>query len=378
MPDFQDSVGVLGTWWRFDRYELDRGVIRPAAGATLQPYDPWAAYTEARSGWGAATGKAPYESLLELVWNTRLRPTTRGEPLQLEPESERALLAWCTANGLLGLLPHEAEVAHLAPRWRPAKEFDEAGTPLVPTRLTYQRGYTGWQVDMDTWRQTRDQHQLETPRQGGEVVPRQLLPDHWGLPTVLRRAIGDASWLMVPIERAWGPFFPALPEQERRDHFYPVPLSDAFWLDYAEPLSTFLETATLFSETLQSLDAEIHSGDGDDGGHADHHRPEAHRALFSFRAGGTPALTDQRRDGSRTRAFHSKSLLATLAMMAYLDLTNGKRVLLCDEDGRPFVSGAYQARYCSERCRNRALKRAYRQRHRADDIPRLATGMSHD
>jgi hypothetical protein len=55
-------------------------------------------------------------------------------------------------------------------------------------------------------------------------------------------------------------------------------------------------------------------------------------------------------------------------MMAYLDLTNGKRVLLCDEDGRPFVSGAYQARYCSDRCRNRALKRAYRQRHRADDV----------
>ena len=45
--------------------------------------------------------------------------------------------------------------------------------------------------------------------------------------------------------------------------------------------------------------------------------------------------------------------------MAYLDLTSGKRVLLCDEDGRPFVSGAYQARYCSDRCSNRALKRAF-------------------
>ena len=56
----------------------------------------------------------------------------------------------------------------------------------------------------------------------------------------------------------------------------------------------------------------------------------------------------------RTGAFHSKSLLASLAMMAYLDLTSGKRVLLCDEDGRPFVSGACQARYCSDRCRNRA------------------------
>jgi len=57
--------------------------------------------------------------------------------------------------------------------------------------------------------------------------------------------------------------------------------------------------------------------------------------------------------------------------MAYLDLTSGKRVLLCDEDERPFVTGAYQARYCSDRCRKRALKRAlkraYRERHRDDD-----------
>jgi hypothetical protein len=64
-------------------------------------------------------------------------------------------------------------------------------------------------------------------------------------------------------------------------------------------------------------------------------------------------------------------------MMAYLDLTGGKRVLVCDEDSRPFVSGAYQARSCSGRCRNRALKRAYRERHRdreadPDDLQRTS------
>jgi hypothetical protein len=46
--------------------------------------------------------------------------------------------------------------------------------------------------------------------------------------------------------------------------------------------------------------------------------------------------------------------------------------MLCDEDSRPFVSGAYQARYCSDRCRNRALKRAFRERHRDDDIQRTS------
>src|SRR5262249_44035851 len=34
-----------------------------------------------------------------------------------EPVGDRALLGWCAANGLLGLLPHEVELAYLAPRW---------------------------------------------------------------------------------------------------------------------------------------------------------------------------------------------------------------------------------------------------------------------
>jgi endogenous inhibitor of DNA gyrase (YacG/DUF329 family) len=50
--------------------------------------------------------------------------------------------------------------------------------------------------------------------------------------------------------------------------------------------------------------------------------------------------------------------------MAWLDLTAGGRVADCDECGRPYVTGAYQARYCSARCRNTAVKRAYRGRLR--------------
>ena len=32
------------------------------------------------------------------------------------------------------------------------------------------------------------------------------------------------------------------------------------------------------------------------------------------------------------------------------------------------TSGAYQARYCSDRCRNRALKRAFRERHHDREV----------
>jgi hypothetical protein len=50
--------------------------------------------------------------------------------------------------------------------------------------------------------------------------------------------------------------------------------------------------------------------------------------------------------------------------MAWLDLAAGARVADCDECGRPYVTGACQARYCSGRCRNTAGKRAYRGRLR--------------
>jgi hypothetical protein len=373
LPAPQGGFDVLGTWWHFDRYEICGGALRPAADAALVTYDPWARYEEARSGWGSSGGKAPYEVLLDLVWRLRLRPTSnKDEPTQLEPESRQALLSWCAEYGLLGLLPHEAEVAYLAPRWGPVAEFELAGIPLVETRLLYQWGPNGWQAGMDAWWKTMTPALNKASKKDGELVPPELVPDElWGPPSVLCRAIDDASWATLPIERAWGPFFPDVDEKDRRGHFYPPPLSDVFWTSYGEPLSAFLEAATLFSETLQNLDAEARDDSPPHALDVEHRRRLANRNFFSLLSGCHPALARDDR-GGRTRAFHSKSLLASLAMMAYLDLTSGKRVLLCDEDGRPFVSGAYQARYCSDRCRNRALKRAYRERHRGDNIQRTS------
>jgi hypothetical protein len=54
----------------------------------------------------------------------------------------------------------------------------------------------------------------------------------------------------VPIAGAWGPFVPELPEAERRDYFYPVPLSDAFWHRFAEPVAASLEAAIRLSKML--------------------------------------------------------------------------------------------------------------------------------
>jgi hypothetical protein len=47
------------------------------------------------------------------------------------------------------------------------------------------------------------------------------------------------------------------------------------------------------------------------------------------------------------------------------------RLLRCEVCGRPFVAGGQPIRYCSARCRNTAVKRAYRgrRRERAADGP---------
>ncbi len=300
LPDARGGFHVLGTWWHFDRYEIRGGALRPAPGTARRPYDPWARYAEARSGWASSGGKAPYELLLDLVWSLRLRPTaTKGQPPQLDPESEQALLAWCATHGLLGLLPHEAELAYLAPRWGPIPELELMGVPLGVTRLMYQWGVTGWQAGFEVWWQTKTPQLDNAPKHEGELVPRNLLPEYWGSPSVLCRAIGDAGWTTLPIEHAWGRFFPDIVDKDRRDHFYPPPLSDVFWEHYAEPLSAFLETATLFADTLQNVDAEARNDESPI--EVKRRRELADRALFSFLTGCMPALSRDAQGGAHAR-----------------------------------------------------------------------------
>ncbi len=49
--------GVPGRWWRFGRYEVDDGVIKPAIGASLEVYNPWESH---RMGTGRRVRQPPY------------------------------------------------------------------------------------------------------------------------------------------------------------------------------------------------------------------------------------------------------------------------------------------------------------------------------
>src|SRR6267142_2242056 len=94
---------VAGRWWRFTKYEIRDGYIRPAPGAELQPADPWVAYRDSRQG---GTRQAPpYESLLGVLRNLSFQVSKTAEEterVELTPEGSRALLGWCETYGLLG------------------------------------------------------------------------------------------------------------------------------------------------------------------------------------------------------------------------------------------------------------------------------------
>src|SRR3954447_22552118 len=84
---------VQGDWWRFDRYEIKDGAIRPAASARLEWYDPWLAYRQVEYQKDTAP---PYKDLLTL--SAKLQSTSPGGPQLLTKGSETAVLEWCQRN----------------------------------------------------------------------------------------------------------------------------------------------------------------------------------------------------------------------------------------------------------------------------------------
>src|SRR4051812_21030165 len=114
----------MGTesWWRFGRYEVRDGYIRPAPQAQLDEYDPWAEYHAARRG--RQEKPAPYQSLLSL-----LDEITAA----ISPRDERRIADWCNQYGLLGVLPHQVQLVSLAPMHVPIGLSDPPRTiAIVP------------------------------------------------------------------------------------------------------------------------------------------------------------------------------------------------------------------------------------------------------
>ena len=82
------TINAIGTqWWRFEKYELRDGLIRPASRSSLKIYDLWKTYTDRKVEAEKPEGRSrrvkkhprrfksgPLESLLTLAGRIRFRP----------------------------------------------------------------------------------------------------------------------------------------------------------------------------------------------------------------------------------------------------------------------------------------------------------------
>ncbi|MGD0076084.1 MAG: hypothetical protein ABSD31_17345 [Candidatus Binataceae bacterium] len=321
-------------WWRWTRYELREGCICPAPGAKFRPYDPWKLWRKTRPvgrrSDSGAQGATPYRALLEMLRKLEYRGNTgdapRFPPLEtdalpapLTAESEQAVLDWCADYGLLGILPHRVLQVILWPR--------------DGEQVHYIRLGCGWLAV------TRDRQNASTP-----VQP----------PIALVQPVLGSGISIEPLSKTWARFFPNVPPTIQEIFAYPQPLTPPFWGAYGEPLADFLSGARALKTLLDGIELQ--------------QKNRALRLLHAAVSGGTQvqanSLVAPMGLGVRVKKKHielswvGNSLLSALAVMLLEDLSRG-RVLQC-LCGQVFVSTAYQARYCSKRCRWRFEQRDYR------------------
>jgi hypothetical protein len=156
--------------------------------------------------------------------------------------------------------------------------------------------------------------------------------------------------VVEPLAVAWGRYFPTIPAKERGTFPYPVPLSNAFFSYYAEPLDAFLTAADQLRRGLEEL-ADAPHGYSQAGG------PTLARLLAPMSldlAYGAHGLRE---------AWMGPSLLAMLAAMAALDVARGGRVRVC-YCKKLFVSDDKRVEYCSLKCRRNSQMSAWRARER--------------
>ena len=348
-----DALNVAaGEWWRFDSYEVREGFIRPAKNATPERYDPWAAFRNARS---EPDTHSPYVSLINLHQDLEFRPRPGPGPLtELTPASVERLVSWCNENGLLGILHHRVSNVVLAPRW---VEHEVSKSDLVVRQREYIRTSLGWDTAEreSGGRKIRDRQEKQ-PKAGGTIEP-DFMPVGWPRSGVTIQPLGSSISKREPLSETWAKFFPDIPREASETYLYPSPFSEEFWHRYAEPVDDFVETAGLLLHAVNSFSPSNTAVEDEE---------ENQRRAWV----GTEFLNNLVRtvsptirptpDGAPQQDWVSTTLLGSFAMMALLDLTESGNIVRCENCGKLFVSPAYQARYCSKRCRLTVQKRRYR------------------
>ena len=339
---------AAGLWWRFDHYEIRDGYIRPALGANLEKYDPWAAY---RAGRARAKGaESPYQSLLAMRENVVFQP-----PCPLSAENEAKVLSWCKDYGLLGVLLQRAQAVVLAPRLEP--QDGSQNEHLMPTLRRYFRTNEGWRETLQYIFGKGGYAIVDEAAREGELVSNEDSLSAWPRPHVLLQKLNENKLEEELLTGTWARFFPTISKESRETFSYPIPTSEEFWKLYSEPLDEFLVGASTLRWAIDGLARNKPKATASEGDERSLSR--GIKVLHAMVAAVSPTIRPLD-DGLFEQRWVAPSLLGSFAMMVLQDLTENNRLLSCEVCGKLFLSVAWQARYCSSKCRHTAQKRRYR------------------
>jgi hypothetical protein len=357
-------------WHRFDAYVIEQGYIRPKSGAKLKTYSPAGDVDDEPGKKTRRKHIVPYQPLLDLLAELGIQGSGSQLPL-LTDDHRAAIIRWCNTHGLLGLLPHQAYVTFLAPRYKLTPRVTQAANPaeskrvrpekygggvyLQPPPSDFQGCYAVqhcYSRDHGAWIASPDYLNHSFPIEfAGQLVSDKQTLKVFREPGVLFEKLETGMRQWEPFAINWKRCFPSVPKEETATYEYPLPASPNFWREYAEPVDDFLRAAQRLQSAL-----------------IDHSKDRPH-GLLTLRRLINPIGIDfepGKDHGIKTMRWRSPSLLASYAMMILLDFNNERRPRLhkCERDncGTLFVSSAYQARYCSPSCRFAVLKRGQRKR----------------
>ena len=167
----------------------------------------------------------------------------------------------------------------------------------------------------------------------------------------------------VNLARALGQFFPAVEGTEFETYEYPIPMSEEFWRQYAEPLGHFKEAIQGFRDILGNLGKL---------GPLEHLPDDVLRSVSRGKAqlqailSVSPALVLME-DGTFAPRWAFSSLLAIAAFELWQQLIGGRSVKHCKRAKcrRIFIPSNNARGYCSDRCKQ-AEEKARQRRQKSN------------
>jgi hypothetical protein len=322
----------VGNWWRFTRYVIDDGWIRPAPGASLSDFDVWDSFWRRPEGHIA---EPPYAQLMTLVCRLPC-PGAEGWASQLEPAVEEELLSWCSEHGLLGTLLHIVRQVKWVQRYR---MVDSKREGILQTFMA-----------RPDWTVVHDEFPVDAPNHPGSEVLIENFPT------------GEPRF--EPLSTTWGRHFPDIEPKDETFDPYPSPTEEPehFWTEYAESVSDFIRVARFFTEAV-GLVREWQPREFASGLHYYMRTKwEGLGELNRMMESNSPYLIVSK-DGKAEERECAPSLMGMFARMATKDILD-KRYLGQCPCGKIFVSAYPDTKYCSVRHRDKYRKRAERERAR--------------